>query len=95
MLASNLGQIIGRLMYAAAEEGGGAPATGRETVPGRVSRRDQVVALIKARGDVSGREVGAALGINAANATVVLYQLHERGVLARNGTRGKYRYSLP
>lgn len=91
--ASNLGQVIGRLIYGDVI---GVPVKRNAIAPGRrVDRRSQVVELIGRLGSVVCADLTRELGITVGNATVTLYCMHDEGLLERTGERGKYRYSLP
>lgn len=95
---SNLGQIIGRLMYPDLEDQ--APAAldilPLSAPPARKGqRKQQLLELIRQRGPVSLREVVQALGISDGNASVLLFTLSSAGELKRTGEPRQYRYGLP
>lgn len=87
LLASNLGQIIGRLMCA---DDGVPPAP-----PKRPNRAAQVLELASRQPQIACRDQVAALGISSDHAAVLLGAMHKAGKLARTGERFYYRYSLP
>jgi hypothetical protein len=90
--ASNLGQIIGRLMYADAAEAHRAdPAP---TQPKRIGRREQVLELAGRQAEIACADVARELGITSDHAAVVLNLLMRENLLVRSGTRCLYRYRL-
>jgi hypothetical protein len=88
MIASNLGQIIGRLNYGELE-----PV--KREFRKRGLRRHQVLELLRQKGSVVCADLVVALGISSAHATVLLHQMRMAGVLVRSGTEKHYRYTLP
>lgn len=103
--ASNLGQIIGRLMYAADEAPAATTAVpdkpieppkrkkGRMAGTGPVQRA--VLELLKTRTNLSANEIAVALKISIAHSTVMLCKLHDARLVKRVGERHGFRYSLP
>lgn len=95
MIASNLGQIIGRLMLQAGGEAqAGAPAVKKRTCA-RDRRARIIEHLRKALAPSSVGEVAQAMGITGSNASVVLMNMVRDGELRRTGERGHYRYRVP
>jgi hypothetical protein len=95
MIASNLGQILGRLAR-------GEPLEYTPTKPEpeqqhgrRTDRRGQVLELVRTHGAVACRDQVAALGITNGNAAVTLLAMWRDGQLKRTGAERHYRYSLP
>lgn len=100
--ASNLGQIIGRLMYA---EGAVSVSpmperpVGEDRGPGRPTGRGptqkRMRELLAARPGLGSGEIARLVGISAAHATVALKVMLDQGLVIRTGERYAYRYSLP
>jgi len=90
MIPSNLGQIVGRLMYANDGEAAAviAPA-------GRPDRKAQVLTIVRVKGEIACRDVVAALRVTGAHASVLLHTMHGAGMLKRTGTPKHFLYSLP
>lgn len=82
--ASNLGQIVGRLLY-----GGMASASPRP------ARRPMVLELVQRLGSVACADLVRELGIDSTHASVLLRNMQKDGLLVRSGERRQYRYSLP
>lgn len=96
MIASNLGQIIGRLMLGEPLEFTPAKPEAVLGTPRVVrGRRAQILDLVRERGEVCCADLVKALDITSGNATVMLYTMWRDGQLLRTGGRQKYRYRLP
>lgn len=91
--ASNLGQIIGRLLYS--DESRAAAASRSAPAEIRRDRRAQILAFVAGRGRVELADLVAELGMTGGNASVHLHNMHQDGQLARSGDRGSYVYTLP
>jgi hypothetical protein len=95
LIASNLGQIIGRLMYPAERASGEAPRPAAAPAGKRPDRRAQVLELVVRQALIGCGDVVKALGVTSDHAAVILNQLHREKRLVRSGVRLQYRYSLP
>lgn len=88
MIASNLGQIIGRAAYGLPEDFHPWHRT-KSMHPGR---SEEIVAFVRARGLATCGEIASGVGITSGNASVLLFHLHAAGRLRRVGS---YRYRVP
>lgn len=93
LIASNLGQILGRALLNRTLEQ--EPAAGAAAKPKRRTNADLVLELLGRRGVAGCGEVAEALGITSEHAAVLLYQMRNRGLVTRSGERFSYRYRLP
>jgi hypothetical protein len=98
--ASNLGQIIGRLMYALGDDF--APSKPENHVPttriavARGRRQKQLLEWLAGNAGAHGaRAISDGMQISFAHATVLLKQTFDSGLVTRTGTRHSFRYSLP
>lgn len=95
--ASNLGQIIGRLIYPDVEPlPPAAPAIARTLeVIARGERQRELVALLADGVERSSGDIAAALKITSNNATMLLTLCTRRGLVKRTGIWHSFRYTLP
>jgi hypothetical protein len=95
MIASNLGQILGRMIYGELELTPRPRPAGNEapTPQPRPRHRQRVLELIDQRGGVSCGEIAVALELNSHRASILLVQMYQEGKLARTGQVKHYVYT--
>lgn len=93
--ASNLGQILGRLMHPEVEPVAPTEPALPRPVLARGARRLELVALLSDGVERSSSQIAEALKITLSNATMLLTLCTRHGLVKRTGERHSYRYTLP
>ncbi len=99
LIASNLGQIIGRAVYGELERGPAShldmiPIIGAPRFPAGHHRRAQIATIIAANGSIGVRDAARVFGVDVSHAATLLGQMVASGFLLRDRPRGSYRYRL-
>jgi len=95
LIPSNLGQIVGRLMYGEDFNREPLKVPASTAAVAHRGRHGQVLELVRARGEVATADVVAALNITSDHACVLLLKMWREGALVRSGEKRVYRYALP
>lgn len=100
MIASNLGQIVGRLMYGEDADQGqlpAGPALPPSVVVARGKRQKELIVFLASAAPhaLGAADIAKGMGISLAHATVLLHTSLKNGLVRRSGDAHSFRYTLP